>query len=238
MKAGMPMKVLTICLTALILPLQLAWSSTQQSSVSTSTAVSAYQLLDALIETLARSSSALDDVNARSQATLVDRMTSVQNAKIELDVVKRYIQPFSSAENENTAAAIAGTLGAYTAMQKSLAMTLALYEKLDAAKSEEDLVGMRRQISDAKVLYQQSSKMLIEATTLAFASIVVPDPKDPKDHVALPITAEQKLQLLGKLRSRFGSRLSSKKEEDDTGPLQAARVLFNALGKDWRLAGS
>ena|ERR1043165_2072519 len=230
------MKVLFVSFAASVLSLQLAWAD--QPTAKAPRPASAYKLLDAIIETLARSSSALEEINAKSQASLVDRMTAIQNANVELDAVKRYIEPFSSVDNENTAEAIAGTLAAYTTIQKSLAITLALYEKLDAAKSEEDLVGMRRQISDAKVLYQQASKMLIEATALAFASIVIADPKDPQNHVALPLTVEQKHQLLDKLRSRFGSRLSSERQESDTGPLQAARALLEALKKSWRLTSS
>jgi hypothetical protein len=198
-----------------------------------------YKLIDAVIEGLARANVALEEVNAKSdRASFVDRMTAVQNASIELGVVKRYIQPLTSASNENSATAVASAIDAYNAMQKSLAITLALYDKLDAARSEDDLVGMRRKISDAKVLYQQGSLILIDATGLAFASTVVPDPKDPEHHTALTITAVQKAELIEKLDSRFGSKLREEKQESDTGPLQAARMLLGLLEQDWRLVGN
>jgi len=104
------------------------------------------------------------------------------------------------------------------ALRKSLAMQLALYEKLDAAKSVDDLAGMRRELSDAKVMYQQASAILVDATVLAVGSAVVADAKDPANHVALDMTKEEKTQLIKSLESGFSAAIRAKPNADeDTG---------------------
>lgn len=189
--------------------------------------------LRAVIESLVRSHLALKAVNDSAQLrSLVDRMTAIQNATIELGISKDVLRRFASSENENLSLSAQSIMDAYGIMQKSLSMTLALYEKLDAAKSEDDLAGMRRQISDAKVLYQQASAMLVEATTLAFMSGVVPDPKDPENHVALSMSAAEKTELIKVLESRFGSGVRTK-TQDDGGPLKAGQALLKMLEKQW-----
>jgi hypothetical protein len=222
-----------ILLTALLLcayvPLRATASEDRASSP-------AYKVIDHVIEGLARANAALDDVNAKSKASLVDRMTAVQNASIELGVVNKYIEPFASSRNANLAGSIRSQITAYEAMQQALGITLSLYEQLDAPKSEDDLVGMRRKISDAKVLYQQASAILVEATAVTFASGVVPDPQDPENHVALAMSSEQRKQLIVKLDDRFAQKLRREKREDDTGPLQAARLLLTLLERGWRVA--
>jgi hypothetical protein len=200
--------------------------------------VTSYQFLEAVIESLARSHLALKIVNdTLKNPSPVERMTAIQNGGIELRIAESQIQPFSSAANENVRSSAASIIGAYTTMRKSLAVSLAVTEKLDAVKSEADLVGLRRQISDAKVLYQQASLLLIDATSLAFGSGIVPDPKDPANHIALSMTPAQRSQLLKKLEARFGPLLKTKEEKDsDTGPLTAARTLRDLLEKKWRFA--
>jgi len=193
------------------------------------------QFLGAIIESLARSHMAINAVNEKANAkSLVDRMTANQNASIELDIAARNIQRFTSAQ-EDVGAAASGSIDAYGLMRKSLGKTLALYEKLDAATSADDLAGLRRQISDAKMLYQQASAILVDATTLAFGSAIVADPQDPANHVALNMTAAQRDRLVKELETRFGPALREKKPDDD-GPMQAAKVLLANLEKQWRYA--
>ena len=89
-----------VCLAVSLVSVRLSLAATTQSTGRTE--VPPYKLIDAVIEGLARANVALAEVNAKSdQASLVDRMTAVQNASIELGVVKRYIQPLTSASNEN-----------------------------------------------------------------------------------------------------------------------------------------
>jgi hypothetical protein len=57
------------------------------------------------------------------------------------------------------------------------------------------------------------------------ASVVVPDPNDPKSHIALDMTRAQADMLRSKLKSRFGSRLELKPDDDADGSLPAAKVL-------------
>jgi hypothetical protein len=232
------MRALSIFLVACLLSAPLSARPVEQTRRdAASPQFTSYEFLEAIIGSLARSYVALKLVNDKADdSSLVERMTAIQNASIELGIAERNIQPFLLAPNENVRVSTAGTIDAYTAMQKSLAISLAIYEKVDAAKSEDDLVGLRRQISDAKVLYQQASLILIDATGIAFASTLVPDPKDPANHVALSMTAAQKGRLLKALESGFGPDLRKKKSDNDTGPLQAARALRDLLEKKWRFA--
>ena len=167
--------------------------------------------------------------------SMVERMTANQNASIELVIAGRSIQRYSSAQNENMRDSTTVSISAYDLMRKSLAIQLAVYEKLDAAKSPDDLAGLTRQISDAKVLYQQATSILVDATTVAFASAIVADPQDPANHVALNMTVVEKTQLVKALELQFGSALR-KKTDDETGPMQAVKALLTNLEKDWRHA--
>jgi hypothetical protein len=228
------MKKLVACLLAYVLAGQFSMLRAEQSaSAATQIHVSSAAYLRSVIESLSRTHLAFKAVNDSGQRrSMVDRMTAVQNASIEVGIAKRSLQEFTSAENETLALSAGGVVVAYEFMQKSLSISLAAYEQLDAAKSEEDLVGLRRQISDAKVLYQQASNALVEATSLAFMSGIVPDPKDPKNHIAISMTAPEKKELINLLESRFGPSLR-KKTDDDSGPLKAAQGLVAMLDKNW-----
>jgi hypothetical protein len=125
-------------------------------------------------------------------------------------------------------------VNAFGVISQSFVIQRALYEKLDAAASESDLVGFRAAMSDAAVMYQQSSKLLITVAVLAVASSVVPDRDDPKNHVVLNLSTEEKAALIQALRSRFGEKPST--ANADTGPAQAAKLMLHALNKEWRLA--
>ncbi|MBK5295283.1 MAG: hypothetical protein JJE04_26850 [Acidobacteriia bacterium] len=211
-------------------------SSVEAQPPAQAVQVTPRQFLDAIIESLARSHMAIKAMNQKANdPSLVERMTANQNASIELDIAASNIQRFTSVQDENVRASTSGSIDAYGLMRKSLAIQLALYEKVDAAKSPDDLAGIRRQISDAKVSYQQASRVLVDATTLAFMSSVAPDPQDPANHIALNMTAAQKAQLVKALELRFGPALR-KKADDDTGPMQAAKALLTNLDKQWRHA--
>ncbi len=195
------------------------------------------QFLGAIIESLARSHMAVKAVNEKAKGpSLVERMTANQNASIELAIAASNLRRFASAKDENVRGSTSASIDAYALMRKSLGIQLALYEKVDAAKSADDLTGLSRQISDAKVSYQQASRMLVEATTLAFMSTIVADPRDPANHIALNMTSAQKAELVKVLDVRFGAALRMK-ADDDTGPMQAAKVLLANLEKTWRYAG-
>jgi len=199
--------------------------------------VTPFQFLDAIIASLARSHMAIKAVNEKANdPSLVERMTANQNASIEVVIATRNIQRFASAQDDNLRAAVAGTIDAYEMLRESMARQLALYEKLDAAKSPDDLAGLKRQISDAKVAYQQASAILVEATTVAFMSVIIADPQDPTNHVALNMSTSEKAQLVKALEQRFGSALRKKKSDDDTGPMQAAKSLLAYLEKNWKYA--
>ena len=198
--------------------------------------VTSYQFLDTIITSLARSHMAIQAVNEKADdPSLVERMTAIQNGMIELNIAKGQIQHFTSASGERVRDSTTASIDAYDFMRKSLEMLLGLYEKLDAANSTDDLVGMRRQMSDAKVLYQQASAILVDATTIAFAYAIVADPQDPENHVALDMTKEEKEQLVKALELRFGA-IIRKKADDDTGPMQAAKALLVILEQKWRHA--
>lgn len=202
----------------------------------TPTPVAFAKYLGQVIDSLAKAHVTIKQTNnAMQRSSIVDKMTAVQNAGIELGIEKRSLKEFTSAENENVRVSAQGIIGAYEMMQRSLAILLVLYEKVDAAKTEDDLVGLRRQISDAKVLYQQGSAALVEATILAFASGIVPDQKDPENHAALSMAAQEKKQLIKSLGIHFGVSLKNKRE-DDTGPLKAGQALMELLEQEWAYA--
>jgi hypothetical protein len=226
------MRTHPIAVIAFVVSLQL--SSFGQESPTHASA--SYDFLDAVADSLARSYLAFKLVNDKANdPSFVERMTANKNASIELQIAQGRLDPFKSEKNEKVREAVAAITDAYGYMRKSLATSLAVLEKLEAAKSEEDLSGLRGKISDAKVIYQQASRVLVDAVTLAFGSAIIPDPKDPKNHVVLNITADEKGRLLKAIESRFGPELQ-KESPDDTGPLQAGRLLAKYLKKDWKLA--
>jgi hypothetical protein len=195
--------------------------------------VTPHQFLDAIIASLGRSHMAIKAANDKANdPSLVERMTANQNASVELGIAAGNIQRFMSAQAEDVRASTSGSIDAYSLMRKALGIQLALYEKVDAAKSLDDLAGLRRQISGVKVSYQQASAILVEATTLACLSSVVADPQDPANHVVLNMTAAQKAQLVKALELWFGPALR-KKADDDTGPMLAAKALLGNLEKEW-----
>lgn len=198
--------------------------------------VTPYEFLDAVVDSLVRSHVAITAVNEKANdPSLVERMTANQNANIELDLASRNIQRFISVKDETMRDSASASVHAYGLMRKSLAIQLAVYGKMGAAKTLDDVAGLRRQTSDAKVSYEQASRMLVDAATLAFMSTVVADPKDPANHVALNITSAQTAELVKTLESRFGPALR-KKTDDETGPMRAAKVLLANLEKTWRHA--
>jgi hypothetical protein len=91
---------------------------------------------------------------------------------------------------------------------------------------------MNREISDAKVAYQQGSTLLALSTVLAFDGEVARGTF--RDTVGLEMTEAQKAQLLQSISARFGASLASDPSED-SGPVAAARILAGALAKGWRL---
>jgi hypothetical protein len=193
--------------------------------------------LTAVVDSLARSHSALSMASETltGRASPVDQMTAIKNADIELVVAAGGMKEFLSSPNEHARDAADGIAKAYAVIRQSFSLWLSGFEKLLAVKSEDDLVEIRRQISDAKVNYQQASLMLNETTILAFGSCLIPDPKD-LNHMALNMTAGERDQLLKQLDARFGPRLRKQRSEKDTGSLEAARTLRGLLTQKWRLA--
>jgi TPR repeat protein len=230
-------RLMPLCLSGCLLSVLFSNDGRTESSAAQSPSKS-FEFLSAVIDGLGRSYTALKLVNDEAKnRTVVDRMTANQNASIELHMAESSLAPFKSDKNDNVRLSAAATIDSYEYMRRSLAISLGILEKLDAAKSEDDLAGLNRKISEAKVLYQQASSALIEATTLAFGSAVVPDPKDTTNHVALDMRGVDKTRLLKAIESRFGLSLRNETPED-TGPLQAARLLMKSLEKNWRYARS
>jgi hypothetical protein len=199
---------------------------------------SSFHFLTSVVDNLARSHGALSMTSETltSGASPVDQMTAIKNADIELVVATKQIEEFLSSANENARDAADGIVKAYAVIRQSFSLWLSGLERLLAVKSEDDLVEIRRRISDAKVSYQQASLMLNETMTLALGSCLIPDPKD-SNHMALDMTTSERAQLLKQLDARFGPRLRGQKSEKDTGSLEAARTLRGLLAQKWKLAG-
>ena len=192
--------------------------------------------LNIIILTLGRTHAALTNVNKKAtDPSMVERMVSVKNASIEMKVAGGLLKEYASAKGELVRSSATAVIESYDFMSKSLDLMAMNYEKLDAATSMSDLPEIRKLTADAKVMYQQSSSILLDAINLAFASTIVPDPKDPENRVAINMTSTEKAELLKKLDSRFGPALS-KEATDDTGPLNAAKLLKAQLEKGWKHA--
>ena len=58
-------------------------------------------------------------------------------------------------------------------MRDSLAIQLTTYETLNVATSVDQVVTLRGPMSDAAVMYQQSSKILLDAAGLAVGSAAI-----------------------------------------------------------------
>ena len=175
---------------------------------------------------------------ARSKASdpsMVERMAAVQNAAIELGVAKGTVQEFASAPDSNMRFAAKAISASYDMMRESMAIQSALLEKMDNAKSEDDLSGIRGEMTRAKVAYQQGSTLLVEAMTIAVGSAVVAAPQDT-NRAAHDMTATEFAGLLSSLESRLGSDLREPAGDADTGPMHAAKALLHALDQKWPLA--
>ena len=113
----------------------------------TSSVFSHFEYLSAIIASLADSHLALTDMQGKANdPSIVERMTANQNCAIELDIVARRLKEFTSAPVENVRLSASGSITAYQAIRRALALQLGLLEKVDAAKSVEDLSGMSRAI--------------------------------------------------------------------------------------------
>jgi hypothetical protein len=197
--------------------------------------ITAYEFLDSVLRSLAQAQSGVKLVqDASTQQSLVNLMTANQNAAIAVGMAESVIGPFAASQDSNRRAAVGGMLDAYGMIKQSLSMSLAGYERIDSAKTADDLIGLKRQVSNATVAYQQGSALLIEATALAFGSVEVAATRDSGDHVALNMSETEKVQLIAAADSLFGPEI--RKTGDASGPLGAARLLRMGLDKPWRLA--
>lgn len=195
------------------------------------------EYLETVIRSLSRADSAMAPLAAKlKDPSAVERMTALKNAQIGLAMAAATVKPLDASKNERSREAVTHILESYWMLDNSLTLMLGVTEKLENVKSEDDLVPIRRDISDAKVLNQQATAQLLNATTLAFASWVVAAPKDP-DHVALDMTAAEFDALSKTLSSAGFSRdLRAPDADDDTAPIAAAKTLAKAFGKPWRVA--
>lgn len=185
----------------------------------------------AVVKSLAREHRALRAVNdAADQPSLVDRMTTIRNANVELGLCEILLQDFVSDSNTQVAASAAGLIAGYEGTRRSLRMSLAIYENIDSAKSEDDLTGVRSRIAEAKSLYQQSELVVIDASMIAFMTGIVPDPKDPANHTALAMTAGEKQEITTLIGDEFGQAIVEK-SENDTASVKVARLLLEKFGE-------
>jgi hypothetical protein len=194
----------------------------------------AYEFLDSVIRSLGHAQMGMKLLqDASTQTDLVDLMTANQNAAIEIRMAESQLRPFAASQDSTRRSAVAAMFDACEMIQRSLAIQLAGYERIDSASTTEDLVGLKRQLSNAKVAYQQGSALLAEATILTFASVVVPASRDTGDHVALNMSDTERVELVTTADSLLGPEVRG--TGDASGPLAAARLLRTALDKPWRV---
>lgn len=173
---------------------------------------------------------------ASSQPDLVALMTASQNAAISVRMAEEYVRPFAVSRDSNRSAAAQNFLAAYEMIEKSLAIQLEAYERMDSARTRDDLLGLRRSASDAQVAYQQGSSILLDAAALAFMSTEVADPSDTASHVALNMTENERQALSADVDSIFGDEIVVAPKPSDSGPLAAAKLLRTELQNQWRVA--
>jgi hypothetical protein len=194
-------------------------------------AVTPYTFLETVIGCLSQAHDAITAINAQKDDDYFGKMVAFKNANVEFDIASRRLQALVKSNAEKDASE--GIVDAFGFMRESFAISLATYEQLNVATSVEQVAATRGPMSDAAVKYQQSSKILLDAATLAVASAVIADPKDP-NHIALMMSADDKAALIKSLKSRFGGKLAT--TDGNTGPMSAAKVMLNALDQQWRLA--
>jgi hypothetical protein len=164
---------------------------------------------------------------------LVVLMAANKNAAIGLRVAEGQLDRFQAVRDSTRRIAVGHVLSAYGVTRNGLAFQLSAYEKVDLVENSADLVELKRQASDAAVAFQQGSELLLQATALAFGSVIVPAPGD-SDHIALDISAEERSELVSALDSQFGPELRA--GGDKSGPMASARLLLDKLEEGWRLA--
>lgn len=196
-------------------------------------AVTPYYLLDTVIRSLAQAHDAITEINAQKNDDFFGKMVALKNANVEIAVARQRLQPLAESDNEDVKAASEAMVAAFGYMRESVVMQLAAYEQLNLATSSEQVLALRGPMSDAAVKYQQSSKILLDAAGIVVASAAVADPKDPANHIALMMSADEKAAVIKTLKSLFGGKLAT--TNGNTGPMSAAKVMLISLDQDWRL---
>jgi hypothetical protein len=192
------------------------------------------QFVSSVVASLGRADRAIGDINAVANADLLGKMIAIKNAAIEVDIASRTIQPFTTAGAEYIRTSSEAIVNAYRMIGTSLDIQRDLYEKLDTAKSVDDLAGYRKRLSDGGVMIKQSSSLLMDAAVLVAGSAIVPDKADPENHSALVMSASEKTALIKSLKQVVARKLAA--GESDSGPMSAAKIMLKVLDKEWRLA--
>jgi hypothetical protein len=196
--------------------------------------VTPYRFLETVIACLAQAHDTITEINAQKNDDFFGKMVALKNGKIEFDTASRRLQPFVDSDIENVKLSSATMVDAFRYIRESFQIQLTAYEKINVATSAEQVLSVRGPISDAAVMYQQSSALLVDAALVAVASAMIADPKDPDNHVALMMSASERIALIKTLKLRFGGKLAA--TNGNTGPMSAAKAMLNVLAKNWRLA--
>ena len=216
------------------LMLLLAAGQLQAGQVGAQQEVSTSQYLTIIVDSLKQVHDALSAINqtADSRSTLTAKMTANKNGIVELNMAIQRLAEAASVKNDNGKEALKMIGTGYLWILRSLGIQKqaderwesAVWLMLDNSTKIEGVAGIRSMTSDAASLYQQSTKLLMDAAKLAFLSTIVADPKDANKTV-VNLSTEERAALVTKLESDFGPGIKDVKSTD-TGPMVAAGLIY------------
>jgi hypothetical protein len=192
---------------------------------------SSYDFLKATIECLSQANDAITTID-NANGDLVSLTAALRNGSITFSTAALTIKPFSESPNEKTKAATEMMLTGLSYIKQAFDVHLDFYEKRDTRTTASDLTTKREGIRDATLLYQQGSKLLVDATTFAVASAIVPGPDaQQQNRGTLRLSLKETAALIDILLSRFGEQLPRMRAV--TGPVMAAQTMINVLAQEW-----
>ena len=216
------------------LMLLLAAGQLQAGQVGAQQEVSTSQYLTIIVDSLKQVHDALSAINqtADSQSTLTAKMTANKNGIVELSMAIQRLAEAASVKNDNGKEAVKMIGTGYLWILRSLGIQKQADERwesaawlmLDNSTKIEGVAEIRSMTSDAASLYQQSTKLLMDAAKLAFLSTIVADPKDANKTV-VNLSTEERAALVTKLESDFRPGIKDVKSTD-TGPMVAAGLIY------------
>jgi hypothetical protein len=189
-----------------------------------------YDFLDATVDSLWRAHEAIVAIHSAGDSDADRTVAALEHGVAEVAVASRRLRAFATDPYKPFSDAL---VSAFEDIETALRLKLRMREQLTTA-SDDRRARVDRSLDDAEALYEEGSAALGNAVGVAIGSAVIPDPRDPGGRAALLLSPDEWTALVGSLTSRFGALADGRNEA--TGPKQAAAVMLNVLGQNWRLA--